>query len=87
MIRFENTTMIRFENEFIFLDGEYQFIAKINKILDFQKKYFFINNLRCCTLCAFKDRCIKECPVDRDHILVKMKYFKLYKDWEKSINK
>lgn len=87
MIRFENTTMIRFENEFIFLDGEYQFIAKINKILDFQKKYFFINNLRCCTLCAFKDRCIKECPVDGDHILVKMKYFELYKDWKKSINK
>ena len=82
-----NTTMIRFENEFIFLDGEYQFIARINKILDFQKKYFFINNLRCCTLCAFRDCCIKECPVDENHILVKIKYFELYKDWEKSINK
>lgn len=81
-----NTTMIRFENEFIFLNGEYQFIARINKILDFQKKYFFINKLRCCTLCAFRD-CCKGCPVDENHILVKMKYFKLHKDWEKSINK
>lgn len=82
-----NTTMIKFENEFIFLDGEYQFVVRINKILDFKKKYLFINNLRCCALCAFIDRCIKECPVDEDHILVKMKYFELYKDWEKSINK
>ena len=79
--------MIRFENEFIFLDGEYQFIVRINKFLDFQKKCFFINNLRCCKLCAFGDLCIKKCPVDKNHILVKMKYFKLYKDWEKSINK
>ena len=75
--------MSRFENEFIFLDGEYQFIARINKSLDFKKKCLFINNLRCCALCAFRDPCIKKCPVDRDHILVKMKYFKLYKDWEK----
>lgn len=82
-----NTTMIRFENEFIFLDGEYQFVAKINKILDFKRKCLFINNLVCCTLCAFRNRCIKECPVDENHILVKMKYFELYKDWEKSINK
>ena len=82
-----NTTMIRFENEFIFLDGEYQFVARINKILDFQKECLFTNNLGCCALCAFRDHCIKKCPVDGDHILVKMKYFKLYKDWEKSINK
>ena len=82
-----NSTMIRFENEFIFLDGEYQFIAKINKILDFKKKCLFINNLGCCAFCAFKDCCTKECPVDENHILVKMKYFELYKDWEKSINK
>ena len=79
--------MIKFENEFIFLDGEYQFVARINKILDFKNKCLFINNLRCCALCAFGDPCIKKCPVDKDHILVKMKYFKLYKDWEKSINK
>lgn len=82
-----NTTMIRFENEFIFLDGEYQFIVRANKIFDFQKKLLFINDFKCCMLCAFKDCCIKECPVDEDHILVKMKYFELYKDWEKSINK
>lgn len=82
-----NTTMIRFENEFIFLDGEYQFIARINKILDFRKECLFINNLGCCTLCFFRNHCIKECPVDEDHILVEIKYFKLYKDWEKSINK
>lgn len=82
-----NTTMIKFENEFIFLDGEYQFIARINKILDFKKKCLFINDLKCCVLCAFIDCCIKKCPVDEDHVLVKMKYFELYKDWEKSINK
>ena len=82
-----NTTMIRFENEFIFLDGEYQFVARTNKILDFQKECLFINNFGCCILCAFRDFCIKKCLVDRDHILVNIKYFKLYKDWEKSINK
>lgn len=82
-----NTTMIRFENEFIFLDGEYQFIVRINKFLDFQKKCLFINNLGCCGLCAFRDCCIKECPVDENHILIEMKYFELYKNWEKSINK
>ena len=87
MGKLNTTTMIRFENEFIFLDGEYQFIVRTNKFLDFQKKYLFINNIRYCTLCAFIDCCIKECPVDKDHILVKMKYFELYKDWEKSINK
>ena len=79
--------MIRFENEFIFLDGEYQFVVKISKFFDFKKKCLFINNFKCCILCAFKDCCIKECPVDENHILVKMKYFKLYKGWEKSINK
>lgn len=67
--------MIRFENEFIFLDGEYQFIARINKILDFKKKCLFINNLGCCELCAFRDPCIKECPVDENHILVKNEIF------------
>ena len=82
-----NTTMIRFENEFIFLDGECQFVAMIDKILDFQKERLFINNFGCCILCAFRDFCIKKCLVDRDHILVNIKYFKLYKDWEKSINK
>ena len=82
-----NTTMIRFENEFIFLNGECQFVAIIDKILDFQKERLFINNFGCCILCAFRDFCIKKCLVDRDHILVNIKYFKLYKDWEKSINK
>ena len=82
-----NTTMIRFENEFIFLYGEYQFVARTNKILDFKNECLFINNFQCCKLCAFRDCCIKKCPGDEDHILVKMKYFKFYKDWEKSINK
>ena len=82
-----NTTMIRFENEFIFLDGECQFVAMIDKILDFQKDCLFINNFQCCKLCAFRDCCIKECPVDENYILVKMKYFEFYKEWEKLINK
>lgn len=77
--------MIRFENEFIFLDGEYQFVVRVNKILDFQKKCLFINDFRCCKFCAFRNRCINECPVDEDHILVKIKYFELYKDWENQL--
>lgn len=79
--------MKRFREEFIFVEGEYQFISRINKILDFQKKRLFINRPRCCKLCAFRDCCIKECSVDENHILVEMKYFELYKDWKKSINK
>ena len=78
-----NTTMNRFEHEFIFIDGECQFVARTNKILDFQKERLFINNFGCCILCAFRDLCIKKCLVDRDHILVNIKYFKLYKDWGK----
>ena len=77
--------MIRFENEFIFLGGEYQFVVRVNKILDFQKKCLFINDSRCCKLCAFRNRCINECPVDEDHTLVKIKYFELYKDWENQL--
>lgn len=77
--------MNRFENEFIFLDGEYQFIASVNKILDFQKECLFINYSRCCKLCAFRNRYINKCPVDEDHILVKIKYFELYKDWENQL--
>lgn len=79
--------MIRFEDEFIFFNGEYQFVARVDKIFDFQNECLFINNFKCCKLCALIDCCIKECPVDENHILVKMKYFELYKDWEKSINK
>ena len=82
-----NTTMIRFENEFIFFNGECQFVARTNKILDFKNECLFINDLKCCTLCSFGDCCIKECPVDENYILVKMKYFEFYKEWEKSINK
>lgn len=79
--------MNRFENEFIFLDGEFQFVASVNKILDFQKKLLIIDNPQCCALCTFRNRCIGKCSVDEDHILVKIKYFELYKDWENSINK
>ena len=78
--------MIRFKNEFIFFNGECQFVATINEILDFQKKCLFINNFGCCKLCAFRDFCIKKCLVDRDHILVNIKYFELYKDWKNQYN-
>ena len=72
--------MIRFENEFIFLYGESQFVARIDEILDFQKKCLFINNCRCCNLCTFRNCCINKCPADESHALVKIKYFELYKD-------
>ena len=81
--------MNRFENEFIFLDGEYQFVAKVKESLDFQKECFNISVYfsNCCKLCAFVDGCIKKCLVDENHVLVRIKYFELYKDWKKSINK
>lgn len=77
--------MNRFENEFIFLDGEYQFVAKVKEILDFQKECFNISFRfsNCCKLCAFVDGCIKKCLVDENHVLVRIKYFELYKDWKK----
>lgn len=77
--------MNRFEDEFIFLDREYQFIASVNKILNFQKRCLIIDNPKCCNLCAFRNCCINKCPVDEDHILVKIKYFELYKDWENQL--
>lgn len=79
--------MIRFENEFIFLNGEYQFVARVSKILDFQTERFNVDfySSKCCNLCAFKDYRYKNCPVNEDHVLVKIKYFELYKDWENQL--
>ena len=39
----------------------------------------------CCNLCTKRYHCYGECPVDEDHILVKIKYFELYKDWENQL--
>lgn len=81
--------MYRFKEELVFSGGELHFIAETKESLHFQKEKFNIKSrkITCCKLCVWTNKCPKNCPVGADSVLIKIKYFKLYKSWEKSINK
>ena len=81
--------MYRFKEELVFFGGELHFIAEIEESLRFQREKFNIKSrkITCCKLCVWTNKCPKNCPVGTDSVLIKMKYFELYKAWEKSINK
>lgn len=80
--------MIRFREEFIFVEGEYHFAIGAGKAVRFQCENF--NSIPCfglcCNLCVKNHHCFGECPAG-SYVLINIKYFKFYKDWEKSINK
>ena len=80
--------MIRFREEFIFVEGEYHFAIGESKAVRFQCENF--NSIPCfglcCNLCVKNHHCFGECPAG-SYVLINIKYFELYKDWEKSINK
>lgn len=78
--------MKRFREEFIFVEGEYHFAIGEGKAVRFQ--YENLNLISCiglcCNLCAKKHHCFGECPAGSG-VLINIKYFELYKEWENSI--
>ena len=80
--------MQRFREEFIFVEGEYHFAIGGSKAVRFQ--YENLNSISCfglcCNLCVKKHHCFGECLAGSG-VLVNIKYFEFYKEWEKSINK
>lgn len=78
--------MKRFREEFIFVEGEYHFAIDGGKAVRFQ--YENLNPISyfglCCNLCVKNHYCFSECPAGSD-VLINIKYFELYKEWENSI--
>ena len=78
--------MQRFREEFIFVEGECHFAIGGGKAVRFQ-----CENLNPtssyglgCNLCVKNHHCFNECPAGSG-VLVNIKYFELYKEWENSI--
>lgn len=80
--------MKRFREEFIFVEGEYHFAISAGKAVRFQ--YENLTSISgfglCCNLCVKNHHCFFECLAGSG-VLINIKYFELYKNWEKSINK
>ena len=80
--------MQRFREEFIFIEGEYHFAIGEGKAVRFQCENF--NSIPCfdlcCNLCVKNHHCFGECLAG-SYVLINIKYFEFYKEWEKSINK
>lgn len=78
--------MKRFREEFIFVEGEYHFAIGGGKAVRFQcEKLNPISSPGlCCNLCVKSHHCSGECPAGSD-VLINIKYFELYKEWENSI--
>lgn len=78
--------MKRFREEFIFVEGEYHFAIGGGKAVRFQ--YENLNPISCfglcCNLCVRNHHCFSKCPAGSD-VLINIKYFELYKEWENSI--
>lgn len=79
--------MKRFRGEFIFVEGECHFSVEISRAMRFQCESF---NLKpgpslCCNLCTKNDHCYGECPAG-SAVLINIKYFKYYKEWNNQYN-
>lgn len=79
--------MKRFREEFIFVEGEYHFAIGEGKAVRFQYENFNPTSCigLCCNLCAKKYHCFGECPAGSG-VLINIKYFELYKEWETQYN-
>ena len=75
--------MKRFREEFIFVEGEYHFAISAGKAVRFQ--YENLNPISsyglCCNLCVKNHHCFFECLAGSG-VLINIKYFELYKEWE-----
>lgn len=80
--------MERFEEELVFSGGELHFIAKINESRHFQSEKLNIESseITCCKFCVWANKCPKDCPVYYDSVLINIKYFKYYKEWNNQYN-
>ena len=78
--------MRRFREEFIFVEGEYHFAIGEGKAVRFQCESFNLISCfgLCCNLCVKNHHCFGECLAGSG-VLINIKYFKLYKEWENSI--
>lgn len=79
--------MKRFREEFIFVEGEYHFAIGEGKAVRFQ--YENLNPISdfglCCNLCVKNHHCFGECLAGSG-VLINIKYFELYKEWENLYN-
>lgn len=80
--------MERFEEELVFSGGELHFIAKINESRHFQSEKLDIESCKiaCCKFCVWANKCPEDCPVSYDSVLINIKYFKYYKEWNNQYN-
>ena len=78
--------MQKFREEFIFVEGEYHFAIGGGTAVRFQCEN--LNSISspgmCCNLCVKSHHCSGECPAGSG-VLINIKYFKYYKEWENSI--
>lgn len=75
--------MKRFEEELVFSGGELHFIAKADESWHFQSEKLNIEfcEVTSCKFCVWANKCSKDCPVYYDSVLINIKYFKYYKEW------
>lgn len=80
--------MYRFKEELVFSGGELHFTAKIGKSIRFQSEKFDIESCKiaCCKFCVWANKCPKDCPVSYDSVLINIKYFRRYKEWNNQYN-
>ena len=78
--------MKRFREEFIFVEGEYHFAIGGGKAVRFQCENFNPTSSYglCCNLCVKNHHCFFKCLAESG-VLINIKYFELYKEWENSI--
>ena len=80
--------MYRFKEELVFSGGELHFTAKIDKSVRFQSEKLGIESCKiaCCKFYVWANKCPKDCPVSYDSVLINIKYFRRYKEWNNQYN-
>ena len=80
--------MYRFKEELVFSGGELHFTAKIGKSVRFQSEKLNIESCKiaCCKFCVWANKCPEDCPVSYDFVLINIKCFRRYKEWNNQYN-
>lgn len=80
--------MKKFKEELVLSGGELHFIAKIDESLCFQREKLNIESRKtaCCKFCVWINECPKDCPAGPDPVLINIKYFSRYKEWNNQYN-
>lgn len=79
--------MNRFREEFIFVEGEYHFAIGGCTAVRFQCEKLNLISYPglCCNLCVKNHHCFFECLAGSG-VLINIKYFELYKEWDNNIS-